>query len=180
MKFRVLFCLLSIALPLGLRAAEEAPSPTPKPSIWNRMMHPFGGGSKGKGKDAGPVVSYKTLEMGLLVDPPESVKLSDNRQLKVTLTLTNRGNKMVQLDFPTSQRVEVLLKSKAGKTVEQWSQDQAFTSEPTLVTINPRERLEYSVNVATRDMVPGETYTVEGFFPNFDALRKSHQVTTTK
>ena len=87
---------------------------------------------------------------------------------------------MAQLEFPTSQRVEVLLKSKEGKTIEQWSQDQAFNNEPTLVTINPRERLEYSVNVATRDMVAGETYTVEGFFPNFDALRKTHPIKAEK
>ena len=73
--------------------------------------------------------------------------------MKVTLTLTNHSKKLVQLDFPTSQRVEVLLKTKDGKTIETWSQDQAFTSEPTLVTINPNERLEYSVDVSTRDMV---------------------------
>jgi len=41
-----------------------------------------------------------------------------------------------------------------------------------MVTINPNERLEYVVSLATRDMVAGETYTVEAFFPNFDQLRK--------
>ena len=46
MKFRALFCVLSLTLPLSLLAAEEAPTPTSKPSIWNRMLHPFGGGSK--------------------------------------------------------------------------------------------------------------------------------------
>ena len=49
-----------------------------------------------------------------------------------------------------------------------------------MVAINPNERLEYSVNIATRDMVAGETYAVEGFFPNFDALRKTRPVTATK
>jgi hypothetical protein len=105
------------------------------------------------------------------------MKVSENKLMKVTLTLTNRSKKLVQLDFPTSQRVEVLLKTKDGKTLETWSQDQAFTSEPTLVTINPNERLEYSVDVSTRDMVAGQEYTVEGFFPNFDQLKKLHPIT---
>ncbi len=170
MKFRPVFFLLAFALPMALLAAEEAPPPTPKPSLWNRILHPFGGG---KGKEAKATkTNFKQLEIGLIVDP-SPVKVADNRMVKVTLTLINRGNKLAQLEFPTSQRVEVLLKAKDGKTVEQWSQDQAFTSEPTLVAINPSERLEYSVNIATREMVAGETYTVEAFFPNFDALRKS-------
>lgn len=175
MKFRALLCLAALALPMSLLAAEEAPTATPKPSLFQRL-NPFG--SKGKGtKDKS--TNFKQLEMGLLVDP-NPVKLADNRLLKVTLTLTNRGGKMAQLEFPTSQRVEVLLKGKGGQTIEQWSQDQAFDNEPTLVTINPKERLEYTVNVATREMVDGETYTVEAFFPNFDALRKTLSVTATK
>jgi hypothetical protein len=91
----------------------------------------------------------------------------------VTQTLTNRSGKLAQLDFPTSQRIEVLIKAKNGQRLLQWSEDQAFTNEPTLVTINPGERLEYSVNVSTRDLAAGGTYPVEGFFPNFEQFRKS-------
>jgi len=170
MKFRPLFCLLILAVPMALLAAEEVPPAAPKPGLWYRLLHPFGGGKPKEPK--GTKTNFKQLEIGLLVDP-NPVKVSENRMLKVTLTLTNRGGKLAQLEFPTSQRVEVLLKAKDGKTVEQWSEDQAFTNDPTLVAINPGERLEYSVNVATRDMTAGETYTVEGFFPNFEALRKS-------
>lgn len=177
MKFRALFCFLALALPMALFAAEEAPAPTPKPSLWSRLLHPFGGSKTKEPKERG--TNFRQLEMGLLIEP-NPVKLAENRQIKVTLTLTNRGGKMAQLEFPTSQRVEVLLKAKSGQTIEQWSQDQAFTNEPTLVTINPNERLEYSVNVATRDLAAGEAYTVEGFFPNFDALRKARAVTVEK
>src|SRR6187402_1563045 len=108
MKFRVLLCLATLALPMGLLAVEEKPAPTPKPSLWHRLTHPFGAKKKDQ-PEKGP--TFKQLEMGLVVDP-NPVKLADNRQLKVTLTLTNRGGKMAQLEFPTSQRVEVLLKSK--------------------------------------------------------------------
>jgi len=115
------------------------------------------------------------IELGLLLDP-DPVKVSENKQIKVTLTLTNRAKKMQQLDFPTTQRVEVLLKNKEGKTLEQWSQDQSFSNEPSMVTINPNERLEYSVNISTRDMVVGQEYTIEGFFPNYEQLKKVRQV----
>ena len=176
MKFRSLFCTVAFALPLGLQGAEEAATPTPKPGLVHRLMHPFEGIGVKKGeKPKDPTVTFRNLEMGMLVDP-DPVKVPDIRLLKVTLTLTNRAKKMVQLDFPTSQRVEVLLKTKEGKTIEQWSQDQAFTNEPTLVTINPNERLEYTVNVSTRDMAAGQSYTVEGFFPNFEQLKKLHPI----
>jgi len=189
MKFRALFCLALVALPFGLRGAEEpaaTPAPTPKPSLFHRLLHPLEGtdvpksSGKAKGKDAGPVdkgpvVSMHNIELGLLLDP-DPVKVSENKQIKVTLTLTNRAKKMQQLDFPTTQRVEVLLKNKEGKTLEQWSQDQSFSNEPSMVTINPNERLEYSVNISTRDMVVGQEYTIEGFFPNYEQLKKVRQV----
>jgi len=177
MKFRALVCLLALAVPTALIAAEEEAAPAPKRPLWQRLLNPFGG-SKEKGSKA-RATNFRQLEMGLRVEP-NPVKLPENRQMKVTLTLTNRGSKLAQLEFPTSQRLEVLLKSKGGQTIEQWSQDQAFNNEPTLVTINPKERLEYSVNVSTRDMTAGEAYTVEAFFPNFDPLRKALTVTAVK
>ncbi len=177
MKFRVLSCLLAICLPMAASAAEEVPPATPKPSLWNRLLHPFGPSKPKEPKVRG--TNFKQLEMAMQIEP-NPVKLGDNRQIKVTLTLANHSGKLVQLEFPTSQRIEVLINSKTGQRIEQWSEDQAFNNEPTLVTINPGERLEYSVNVSTRDLVAGETYSVEGFFPNFEALRKSQPLTTEK
>ena len=85
-----------------------------------------------------------------------------------------------QLDFPTSQRIEVLVKNAAGKTVEQWSEDHAFTNELSVETINPGERLEYSANISTRDMAAGQSYTIEAFFPNYDALRTTKAIVPEK
>jgi hypothetical protein len=177
MKFRALSCLLAICLPMVVSAAEEAPQPAPKPSLWHRILHPFG--ARNPKEPKGKSTNFRQLEMDMQIEP-NPAKLAESRQIKVTLTLTNRGGKMVQLEFPTSQRIEVLINTKSGQRVEQWSEDQAFSSEPTLVTVNPRERLEYSVNVSTRDLVAGETYLVEGFFPNFEPLRKSRPLTTEK
>jgi hypothetical protein len=199
MKIRVplLFLFLAIALPLALLAAGDkppitpAPAATPDPSApssalvtprpkvtpattpkmypLRRLLESVGLRKRSAG---GTQTGFKGLEFGLVVDPPQ-VRIGDTKALKVTITLINRGRKMAQLDFPSSQRFEVLVKTKEGKTIEQWSEDQAFNAEPAMVTINPEERLEYTVSVATRDMVVGQTYTIEAFFPNFEQLRKS-------
>ena len=174
MKFRVPLLLLTMALPLALAAAEEKTPATPKPSILKRWMKTFGMSKENRNTTA---TGFKGLEIGLLADPAE-IKVAESKQIKVTVTLANRGKKIAELEFPTSQRIEVLVKSKEGKTIEQWSEDQAFNNEPSIVTINPNERLEYTVSVATRDMVPDQTYTVEAFFPNFEQLRKAITVTT--
>lgn len=178
MKFRPLLPVLTALALASAHAAEETPPATPKPSLMNRLLHPFGGGkaeAAGKTKD----VNFNSLEMKLAVEPP-APKLADTREIKVTVTLANKGKKLVQLDFPTAQRIEVLVKNKAGKRVLQWSEDQVFAAQVTLVAINPGERLEYTVNVSTRDFTPGETYTLEAFFPNFEPLRKSLPITPQK
>lgn len=174
MKFRAPIFLLTMALPLALVAAEEKPTATPQPTILKRWMKTL---HLSKDQTNTTATGFKGLEIGLQADPAE-IKVSEVKQIKVAVTLANRGSKIAQLEFPTSQRIEVLVKSKEGKTIEQWSEDQAFNNEPTMVTINPNERLEYSVSVSTRDMVPDQTYTVEAFFPNFDQLRKSITVTS--
>jgi hypothetical protein len=90
MKFRSLFCLAAFALPLGLRGAEVAatptgtpaakatatpapaakvtPTPTPKPSLIHRLMHPLES-SKGKGPVKEPVVTFHNVELGMTVAP---------------------------------------------------------------------------------------------------------------
>jgi Intracellular proteinase inhibitor len=158
--------LLSVA---PARAAEEAKpdkAATEKsgPVSWLLRKLPL---PKFGGKDK--AAKWKNLVLKMTVDPAE-VSLGATKQLQVTLTVTNEGKKLVQLDFPTSQRIEVIVKNAAGKMIEQWSEDQAFTNDPTVVTINPGEKLVYSANVSTRDMSAGQSYTITGFFPNYEQL----------
>jgi len=175
---------------LPLHAAEENPLGGKKkkhPEVteegWlKRIGHtiwPFGkkpGDATPVPKDAQVGKAWKQLVPTMLIEPMP-LKLSDVRTMKVTLQLANRGKKLAQLEFPTTQRIEVLVKDSAGKRLEQWSEDQAFQNDATIVTINPAERLEYTANVATRDFKAGQTYTVEAFFPNYDQLRAVKQVT---
>lgn len=161
--------------PTPAPAAEATPAPAAekKPGIMNRVLHPFGGG-KGAAKKANG-----NLTAGLKLSP-QPLKLSEANRLKVTVTLINYGRKLVPLEFPTSQRIEVLIKDSTGKTIEQWSQDQAFANEPTVVTINGGERAEYSVEVATRDLSAGQSYTIEGFLPAYNTLRATQTLVPEK
>jgi len=184
MKFPVLITLLAI-FPMAavVSAAEEAPAATPKPKLLDKLLHTFSG-SKDKDKDKGKEVDVKGthlkhLELSLKLEP-KVLKLSETRQFTATLTLVNHGKQMAQLEFPTSQRIEVLVKNKDGKLVEQWSEDQAFVNEPSLVAINPNERVEYTANLSTRDFVAGETYQVEAFFPNFEPLKSQEKISPVK
>jgi len=102
---------------------------------------------------------------------PLPLSLSDTRMLKVVLALTNKSEKMVQLEFPTTQRFDILLRDKAGKQLMQWSEDQLFDSEQTVVTINPGEHIEYETSIATRDLTAGREFVVEGYFLNYKELK---------
>ena len=138
-----------------------------------RLFH-FGSRGDGGGKinanenRASVRVKDLTLSMELA---PLPLDLSESRQLKVTLSLLNHSKRYVHLEFPTTQRIEILIRDNArNKLVTQWSEDQAFSNEPAYVTINPGERVEYHAAVSTRDLAAGHAYTVEAFFPNFDKL----------
>lgn len=187
MNFRLpVFAVLALAC-LPLHAAEDKKKKDANVSQegWlkktGKALWPFG--KKPTDPEAAPAPKdsksgkeWKQLVPTISIEPTP-LKLSDVRTIKVTLRLANKGKKLAQLDFPTTQRIEVLVKDATGKRIEQWSEDQAFQNEPTLVAINPAERLEYTATVATRELKAGQTYTVEAFFPNFDQLRASTQIT---
>ena len=162
------------------RATEEN-----RPGLWERtwttVTHPmrifhFGshdgaGGEKMSTKEDRASVRVKDLTMTMEL-APLPLALSDTRQLKVTISLLNHSKRYVHLEFPTTQRIEILIHDNArNKLVTQWSEDQAFSNEPAYVTINPGERVEYHATLSTRDLATGHAYTVEAFFPNFDKLR---------
>ncbi|MHA3775099.1 BsuPI-related putative proteinase inhibitor [Verrucomicrobiota bacterium sgz303538] len=174
MKFCLPVVLLVSYLVVGSASgAEDDRHEEKRPGFFGRVvqsLNPFRSKEERDKLNEAKAPNWKRLELSMVVEP-QPLKLPETRLMKVTLRLANRSKKFVQMEFPTSQRIEVLIRNKAGKLVEQWSEDQAFANEPTLVVVNPGERLEYTVNVATRDMSPGETYMVEAFFPNFEPLR---------
>lgn len=112
---------------------------------------------------------------------PAVIKLSDTRQVQVTVSLINRSKKnYVHLDFPTSQRIEILVRDSTGKVVDTWSEDQSFTNDPATIAVNPGERLEYNASVATREMSAGQPFLIEVSFPNYPDLKIAQRVIPAK
>jgi hypothetical protein len=91
--------------------------------------------------------------------------------MEVKLTVTNMGNHMIQLDFPTDQRIEVQLLNAGAEVLTKWSENHAIKEKPTSVLINPGEHVEYKENIATRDLTPGKVFTAEVFFPKYPDLK---------
>jgi len=138
-----------------------------KPSLKTREMKPI----------APPNLRAFTATMA--IDPP-APKLSEVRQMRVTLSVVNRGKKVVTLDFPTTQRIDAVIKDSTGKMIEHWSDDHRFEAQPGIVTVNPGERLEYSALVATREMQPDKPFTVEAWLPNYESIRAATTITPVK
>jgi hypothetical protein len=157
---------LALLLVVSVAPAQE------KRSLLGRLFHPFGSSQK--------IPEYKDRKLRglvLAVELPEGpIKLSEMRQLPVHITLTNRGDRAVELSFPGEQRVEILLRDSAGRVVTRWSENRAFENQPGNLLINPNEHVEYSETIATRELAPGKVFTVEvtvPAYPELDAQRKS-------
>lgn len=177
MKLRAAAALLApLFFALSAHASSQASS-TPTPSLLDQMLHAVHLEHAPKPQDSGEV--HHGLELKIAV-APEAMKLSVDHEVTVTVTLLNRSKKYVHLNFPTSQRIEILVKDSSGKVVNTWSEDQSFTSDPASVTINPGERLEYTASVATREMTAGKPYTIEASFPSYPDLKIQRQVTPEK
>lgn len=100
-------------------------------------------------------------EVASLALDPSSPVLSEEREVEAVYTIRNLSNEMTRLEFPTTQRIEILTKNPSGAVVGRWSDDRAFQPLEGIVVINPKERIEYREPISTREMRPGEAYTVE-------------------
>lgn len=92
---------------------------------------------------------------------PAVVNLEERRDFTVVFTVTNKTRQMLRLDFPTTQRIEILTRDPAGNVISRWSEDRAFEPKQGILTLNPDEKAEYTARIPTRDMKPGERYEVE-------------------
>jgi len=118
------------------------------------------------------MAEHRTRTLALQMQlSPVPVRLSETRQITARLQLTNCSGKYVQMEFPTTQRIDVVVTDANGRTLSQWSEDRLFENEPTLVGINPGEHVEYSVTIPTRDWQPGRPVTVKGFFPTLPGVQ---------
>jgi len=176
---------IPLALAAGLPAQETGPEtrplvattpvPTPTPittttlkkrGLFGRILHPF------SSSEVLPKYNDRRLR-GLILDlqiSPQPVRLSEVRQMEVKVTVTNMGNRMIPLDFPTDQRIEIQLLNAADAVLTKWSENHAIKDKPGTILINPGEHVEYKENIATRDLTPGRVFTADVFFPKYPEL----------
>lgn len=125
---------------------------------------------------------YKDAKLrGLVVEmqiAPQPVKLSETRQLEVRVTLSNRGKRAIELNFPTDQRIEIYLRNSAETILTKWSENHAITEKQETILINPDEHLEYVQTIATRELTPDKVFIVEVFFPAYPELRARQKFLT--
>ena len=167
MKLRLIHMALALCIAMPACATKKGAQES-RPGMWSRVTHVFHGSGERKSKHRTSRAKHLKLSMEFT---PQALSLSDDRRLKVKLVLANNSKKFVQLQFPTTQRIEVIVSDKLGKPLLRWSEDQSFTDEPGYLAINPGERVEYVVSIPTRDMTAGTEYTVEGFAANYPDLK---------
>ena len=160
-------------------AAPGAPGPavesTPRKRGWlGRMFHPFSSASAPpRYKDP----KLRGLSLSLQVSP-QTVKLSETRQLGIKLTLTNDSKKAIELNFPNDQRIEIFLMNSAGVVLTKWSDNHAISDKPGIVLINPTEHIEYNETISTRELSPAKVFIAEVFFPKYPELRARQKFLT--
>lgn len=93
------------------------------------------------------------------VTPPE-FSLADRREVEVSYSVRNHSRKILRLDYPTTQRIEILTTDSSGGVLDRWSDDRAFEPKEGIVFVNPGERIVYTDMVPTREMKAGETYEI--------------------
>jgi hypothetical protein len=110
------------------------------------------------------------LEMRLSLEPAR-IRLGVDRRIRVRVELRNRGKRMCELEFSSTQRIEVRLLEGRRGVLETWSEDRRFERNQGWVALNPGERLEYEAEVSARDMEPEGTYVVEAWIADHPELR---------
>jgi hypothetical protein len=169
--------LETLHLKSTVQPKEKKPTPTPTPSYVDKALEALHLKHPPQPKDSAQVHHGVELKMDI---SPADINLSENREVQVTLSLFNRSKSYLDLTFPTSQRIEILVRDGSGKVVNTWSEDQSFTNDPAAVTVNPGERIEYTVSVATREMSAGQPYTIEGSFPSYPNFKVQRKVIPEK
>jgi hypothetical protein len=195
-KLGIVFCIAGL---VSLHAADDAP---PKPGFLRRAWEKTKGGASAmwdttksvgtktaqavkspfsrKGADEIPAVTaWRNLAVSMKLEPAQ-VRLPETHVIDVTMSVVNKGKQAVQLEFPSSVRIEVVVKADGGKIVSRWSDDQRVEKEPGILLINPSERLEYSAKISTREMSAGRQFEIEAYFPSYERLRTSRMVVPEK
>src|SRR5207237_7552889 len=153
MKGRAVLHILMLFLVGSIFAQDALPTSTPlrKRGWLGRLLHPF---------SPEAIPQYKDARLrGLTVDlqiTPQSIKLSEVRQLGIKLTLANISKRPVTLDFPTNQRIEIYLMNSEGNILTKWSDNHAIAEKPATILIKPQERNEHNETIESTAHKPNQ------------------------
>ena len=89
------------------------------------------------------------------------VVLKSTPSISVRLRVVNPTKRAQAMEFSSGKRVEAVLRDVSGKILARASEGAEDSHEGMLVTVNPGERLEYSLSLPTAGMVAGNVYTLE-------------------
>ena len=120
--------------------------------------------------------SYKTkleitpaqLTLTRIRDPQPSDEIT------VKFTLVNGSDKGSTLYFPTSQRMDAVIRDSEGKAIYTWSDDFEFATEPGYSYVNAGERLNYQLKIpfqALRGKVPQGEATITASLVNYPEVK---------
>jgi len=123
----------------------------------------------------GPIRTPPTTEK--LEIEPAKFSLQDRREVNATYTIRNNSKQISRLEYPTTQRIDILTYDPKGTVIDRWSDDHAFQPEEGIVIVNPKERIEYQEKIPTREMKSGETYRVEAFTTGAEKFRSEKLIT---
>jgi len=116
-------------------------------------------GSSEKSKDKAPAKLPVQVEVECT---PSPIFLKDTPKVQVRVRALNVGKRAQLFEFPSARRVEAVLRDEAGQIVSRGSYDVAVRTEAGMVTtLNPGERLEYELTLATSGLQVGKVYTLE-------------------
>jgi len=86
----------------------------------------------------------ESLQLGVRVEPARCARGATAR---ATVTLRNRGTAPVDVEFPSSQRLELVLADAAGAERWRWSEGRFFAMMLGLETLGPGEAWEWDEEV---------------------------------
>lgn len=108
---------------------------------------------------------------------PANFSVQDRRELDVVYSIRNNTGKIIRFDYGTTQRIDIMTRDASGNIIDRWSEDRAFKPQEGLIILNPRERIEYSEKIPTREMKPGQSYAVDAEVTGYPDYTVSKTIT---
>jgi hypothetical protein len=173
MRFYRLSLVLLFASSVSLTAAQGGSPAEGKSSggIW----HSFVGGLKTVADGAGAVAKTAVGAVGRVFDfsgpkkpaglslnlvcAANPVRLAQGSSFVVKVQLFNAGKKTQLLEFASGHRAEAVLRDASGRIVSRSSSSAG--QEAGFVTLNAGERIEFLLQLPTRELGAGKSYSLE-------------------